>query len=278
MSEDYYNILGVERNASAEEIKKRYRSLAKETHPDSNPGAGAEEKFKQISEAYETLSDPEKRAAYDNPNPFVGAGFGPFGFDPSNMFSNFSFSFSAERPPPPPIPRHGTQRGRSHEIEIIVSPFDLLLNHQVNIEFNRMVTCESCKGHGSDLKYCPTCEGHGIQREVKEAGHQRRIIDTPCANCGRTGVIKENACEHCQGIGLVGQAGVVTLTLEPQHDKGIIVLAGGGHFGPYGGPAGDFIVHLRIVFPANISDEVKQKLRDVYELIYKRIDNEDISN
>jgi molecular chaperone DnaJ len=272
MSEDYYAILGVSRDASVDEIKSNYRNLAKETHPDLNPGdKEAELRFKQISEAYEVLSDPQRRMEYDNPNPFQ-TGFGGFSFDPFGAGGFFSqFNFSMDRPPAPPIPPHGSQRGRNQEMEITVSPFDLLLEHKINFEFTRMVPCKVCNGHGSDLKHCPSCEGHGIKREIKVGGHQRVVKDYPCIECGQTGILKENACGACQGVGLVSEIGRVTLPLSSQCDKGTVIMGGGGHFGPYGGPPGDLILHLRIVFPGSetLNDEAKSKLREVYESIYK---------
>jgi molecular chaperone DnaJ len=275
MSESYYDILGVPSNANEDEIKKAYRKLALETHPDHNEGDNeAEDRFKQISEAYDILGDPQKRMNYDNPpqsNPF-GFDFGPFGFPGGPVPGGFGFHFSSDRPPAPPIPVPGTQQGRNQEIEIAVNPFDLLLQHQINITYPRLVKCKECGGRGADLKHCPVCEGHGIRREVKEAGRQRRIIDSPCGSCGHTGLIKENECTACGGTGLTGESHTATVKLSPHHDNGRVIVPNEGFFGPYGGPAGNLILHLRIIYPTldQITEPALEKLKEAYELIYNR--------
>jgi molecular chaperone DnaJ len=270
MGESLYDVLGLTRDASDDDIKKAYRKLALETHPDHNPeDPTAEDKFKQISEAYETLSDPQKKFQYDNPrpDPFGGFGFSPFG-DFGFNFGGFGFNF--QRPPAPPIPPHGTQRGRNYEAQIEVTPFDLLIGKELSFNYIRLVPCPQCNGHGADLRHCDECEGHGIKREVKTGGHQQRIIDRPCDKCGRTGVIKENVCVYCNGTGLTQNSVSFKLILQPEH-SGIIVFPEQGHFGPYQGPPGDIIMKVNIAYPSNesISGDAKDKLRDAYEIIYK---------
>jgi len=262
MNQDYYQTLGVSKGASDEEIKKAYRQLAMETHPDRNPDdPKAEERFKQIGEAYEVLSDPQKRAQYDHPNTF-----GSFPFN--HVFSAFGGGFnpfSVERPPPSPIPR-GTIRGRNLEINIKVSPFDLLLEKEILINLPRMTHCKSCGSRGADLKHCEACGGYGVKRDVKVGGHQRIVRETPCSDCQATGIIKENMCNDCGGTGLVTSSEMVKIKLQAAVGN-TLVLPDMGHFGPYGGPPGQLITYIDIIFPESIPDEAKKKIEEAVNLI-----------
>jgi molecular chaperone DnaJ len=271
---DYYNILGVSRDATTDEIKKSYRQLALEFHPDRNPGdAEAERRFKEIAEAYETLSSPEKRFVYDNPKPqgpFAGfGGFGPFPFGMNGV--NFSFTF--DRPPPSPIPEHGTLVGKPIHLVLDVTPFQLMLGLEVKIRYARLEHCDECGGHGADLRYCPTCEGHGIKREVKEAGRQRRVIDSPCEDCGNTGILKENVCARCGGTGLIQVEIDRDINLTEIRPDGTKLIKDGGNFGPFQGPAGALVLMFKVVYPdpSNISEEDKKSLLDIAKRIYNSV-------
>jgi molecular chaperone DnaJ len=268
---DYYNVLGVSHDATTDEIKKNYRKLALEFHPDRNPGdSEAECKFKEIAEAYETLSSPEKRFIYDNPKPqgpFAGfGGFGPFPFGMNGV--NFSFTF--DRPPPSPIPEHGTLVGKPIHLVLDVTPFQLMLGLEVKIRYARLEPCEDCDGHGADLSHCPTCEGHGIKREVKEAGRQRRVIDSPCEDCGNTGILKENICNRCAGTGLAQVEIERDITLTDIRPDATKLIKDGGNYGPFQGPAGALVLMFKVIYPdqSNILEEDKKALLEIAKRIY----------
>ena len=268
---DYYNSLGVARNANADEIKKAYRQLALQYHPDRNPGnKEAEDKFKEVSESYEILSDPEKRFKYDNPmpqNPFMGfGGMGPFNF--GNTGFNFNFTF--DRPPPPPIPEHGTMIGQHIKLLLEVTPFQIILGLPITIRYARLEPCDQCKGHGADLKHCPTCEGHGLKREIKEAGRQRRITDLPCPDCGNTGIAKENVCGSCGGTGLMQAEVEREIFLSDLQPDGTKVVADAGNYGPLEGPAGAMVLVFKTVYPdtSKITEEDKATLLEISKRLY----------
>lgn len=255
---DPYKILGVSRNATQDEIKKAYRRLALETHPDRNKGdENAEERFKNIGRAWDILSDPKKKAEYDNP----GA---PFGF-------SFSFGFDPfQRPPPPPVPRRGTIRGRPFQAKLDVNVFDILMQAPIQLRYKKMVPCVSCEGHGADLKHCPDCGGYGVARDVQDKGHQKIVREYPCETCGQRGFVQDFACDDCKGTGLTASDVEFTFTLtngNPEH-----VISGEGNYGPYGGPPGDLILHVNVVYPepGKVTDEVKEHLRSAIDLIYHK--------
>jgi molecular chaperone DnaJ len=264
---DYYSVLGVSRDATSEEIKKAYRKLALELHPDRNPGdVVAEQKFKGVAAAYEILSSPEKRFKYDNPkpqSPFDFGGFGTFGF-------NSGMGFSFERPSAPPMPEHGAQVGKPINLVLDVTPFQLMLGLPIVLKYQRFQACSVCNGYGADLKYCSVCEGHGIKREVKEAGRQRRVIDSPCEECGNTGILKENACSTCGGTGLVKEEVEKEVFLVGIQSDGTKVVDGGGHYGPLQGPPGPLVLMFRVIYPEpqNVSEEDRKALLEIGNRIY----------
>lgn len=220
---DYYQILGVDKNASEEEIKSAYRKLAMKWHPDrwvnepDDKKKEAEEKFKEIAEAYETLSDPDKKARYDNPTSEGFGGFGGFeegfnpftgrGFDPFGMFRN-----------------RQKQRvvvvGDDINITIDVSIYDAYNGGKKNVTYVKKVHCPDCNGTGSadgKEKTCPYCNGTGMISEQKQQGYMTTIFSRPCSHCNGTGKIVENPCKTCNGSGLK----VVTVTEQIEIPKGI---------------------------------------------------------
>lgn len=270
---DYYDVLGVSRDATLDEVKKAYRKLALEFHPDRNPGdPEAEHKFREIAEAYETLSDAQKRFIYDNPkpqSPFAGfGGFGPFPFGPNGV--NFSFTF--DRPPPTPIPEHGSIIGKPIQLVMEVNPFQLMVGAEIKIRYPRLEPCEVCEGHGADLSHCPECEGHGIKREIKEAGRQRRVFDSPCDECGNTGILKKNVCDKCGGTGLAQVEVERDITLTGIRADGAKVVKDGGNYGPFQGPPGALVLLFKVVYPdpKEIEEEDKKSLLAVAERIYSK--------
>lgn len=263
MNKDPYNVLGLRHGASAEEVKKAYRKLALETHPDRNPGDKvSEEKFKEIKEAYEMITNPPEsgpQSPFGGFDPFRDIFRGPFGF---NIFRG-----RAQPAPPPP---HGTQVGDRVALAIRISPFDILLNTTISVAYDRRVPCPDCNGHGSDLVKCSECHGTGIFSQMIEAGHQRILKEDPCHQCMGRGYERINACNKCDGNGLV----IVKATEEielGQVERGIILVPDKGHYGPREGPPGPLAIEVHLAFPKQsaIPDEAKEHLRKAKELIMK---------
>jgi molecular chaperone DnaJ len=278
---DPYQVLGVPKEASADDIKKAYRKLAMETHPDTNPGdKEAEDRFKEINHAYEILSDPQKRAEHDNPSSFRG--FNSFAggpFDPFNMFrpdgmGGFSFNFGAAAPHRPP-PAHGVIPGDKINFAIRISPFDILLNKTITVRYDRKAMCKTCQGHGADLVQCSECHGMGFVRKKLEAGHQVRIEDRQCDKCMGRGYEEKDKCGDCTS-GLVIERASQDITLG-RVENGYILVPSKGHDGPFGGPSGSLVVEVHVWYPGQeaISDEARELLRQAEELIHKQGEHRD---
>ena len=251
MAEDFYNVLGVSRDASAEEIKKAYRRLARENHPDRNPDdPAAEDRFKSIQEAYDTLSDPEKRKQYDSGGMFSGAfgGGGPFGggAGPGGFASDIGDIFSSM------FGRGGraeprAMRGSDLETEVDLS-FDQAVNGaQITISVPKLEHCPTCHGSGAEPgtspQVCPRCGGSGI--DAQSQGFFS--ISQPCPQCGGTGEIIEHPCQTCGGSGVTRQTKRYKVNVPPGVRDGTrIRLAGKGEAGPRGGPRGDLYVTTRV--------------------------------
>jgi molecular chaperone DnaJ len=263
LADDLYKVLGVSKKASDEEIKKAYRKLARKYHPDRNPDdAAAEEKFKEVQGAYDTLSDPEKREVYDSgggmfggfgggPGGPGGGPFGPGGFggaggaggpDLSDIFSGiFGRGGGGGRGRPE------QQRGRDLETEISLS-FDQAVNGaQVSVSVPKAERCTTC--HGSGAKpgtapiTCPRCNGRGVDAESQGFFS----ISQPCPQCGGAGQIIEEPCPTCNGSGLTQQTKRYKVNIPAGVKDGArIRLAGKGEAGPRGGPPGDLYVVTRV--------------------------------
>ena len=257
MAEDLYKVLGVSKKASDEEIKKAYRKLAREYHPDRNPGdAAAEEKFKEVQGAYDTLSDPEKRRQYDagggafggfgggqgGPGPFGGAGGPGFGgVDLGDILGGMFGRGGGRRAQPEQA------RGRDLETEVSLS-FDQAVNGaQVAVTVPKSERCPTC--HGSGAKpgtaptTCPRCEGSGIDAQSQGIFS----ISRPCPQCGGAGQVIEDPCATCGGSGLTRQTKRYKVNVPAGVRDGTrIRLAGKGEAGPRGGPPGDLFVTTRV--------------------------------
>jgi molecular chaperone DnaJ len=247
MARDLYDVLGVSRKASDEEIKKAYRKLAREYHPDRNPGdAEAEARFKEVQGAYDTLSDPKKRQEYDAGGAFAGfggrggAGPGNFAADIGDIFSTF---FGRRGGPT----QEQSMRGRDLETEVQLSFEQAMKGSEVVVTVPKPSTCKTCSGTGAKPgtapTVCPRCGGRGIDSESQGFFS----ISQPCPQCGGAGQVIEDPCPTCGGSGLTLQRKRYRVRIPAGvHDGSRIRVAGKGEDGPRGGPPGDLYVVTRV--------------------------------
>jgi molecular chaperone DnaJ len=264
---DYYKTLGVDKKATAEEIKKAYRKLARKYHPDTNPDdKNAEERFKEISQAHDVLGDPEKRKQYDtNSGAFAagggaggpGSGFGGFGnfdFDASSMGDILSNLFGGGSGPTHPGGARGggrqrarPERGADLEAQVSISFDQAVRGAQVPLQVPMQATCDTCHGTGAKPgttpSVCPRCEGRGVETQ----GQGAFSISQPCSRCGGSGTIIENPCPTCHGSGAVRTVKRLRVNIPAGvRDGSRIRLPGKGEAGRRGGPPGDLylITHV----------------------------------
>ena len=258
---DYYEVLGIQKGASEAEIKKAYRKMAQKYHPDMNPGdKAAEAKFKEVNEANEVLSDPEKRARYDqygfagvdpNFNPDAGGGFSGFGggfdgFDLGSIFGDFfgGGGSSSQR-------RNAPQRGQNIGAEVTITFEEAATGVSKEIEIGRIEDCAKCHGTGcaagSAPETCPACKGTGTVRTTRQTPLGAFVQSSTCARCGGRGKIIKNPCPTCKGKGKVRRNQKITVKIPAGIDIGQSVrIRGEGHAGTNGGPAGDLLVAVNI--------------------------------
>ncbi len=259
---DYYEVLGVPKNASKDDIKKAYRKLAVQNHPDRNPGdKTAEDRFKEATEAYEVLADDKKRQAYDQfgfagVEGMGGAGaegfshvfhdfedlFGGFG-DFSSIFDSF-FGGGGRRSG---RGRSSVQRGADLRYELEIPFKDAVFGTKVEVSYSRNISCTACSGSGaasgSGKKTCPTCGGAG---QVRRSSGFFSIAST-CATCSGEGYVLDNPCATCGGSGVVKKNQVIKVTIPAGIENGKrISIPDQGDAGPNGGPAGDLYVVIRV--------------------------------
>ncbi len=254
---DYYKTLGVDKRASAEEIKKAYRKLARKYHPDTNPDdKSAEARFKEISQAHDVLGDPEKRKQYDSgTGPFTtGAGpaggfggFGNFDFDGSSMGDILSNLFGGSASGRRVRSKPRSERGADLEAQVTITFDQAVTGAQVPLQVPMHATCTTCHGTGAKPGttpiVCPRCEGRGIETQ----GQGMFSISQPCSRCGGAGTVIEDPCPTCQGSGAIRTVKKLRVNIPAGvRDGSRIRLAGKGEPGRSGGPAGDLylITHV----------------------------------
>jgi len=261
---DYYEVLGVQKGAGDDELKKAYRKIAKECHPDLHPGdKAAEAKLKEANEAYEILSDKEKRARYDqfghagvDPNFGAGGPGGGFGgfdmgdLDLGDLFGSFfgggfgGFGGGGGR-------RNGPQKGEDLRVKLTITFEEAAFGCEKEINLTRTEACEDCRGSGCEAgttaETCSDCRGNGVVRIQRGAGGFSFSSTAPCSRCRGTGKLIHSPCKSCGGSGSARKTRRITVNIPEGIDDGqAISLRGQGNAGKNGGPAGDLLVGVRI--------------------------------
>ncbi len=257
---DYYEILGLDRNADADEIKRAYRQLAKKYHPDLNPGdAEAERNFKEVNEAYSILSDAEKKAKYDQFghaafDPTAGGygdggfsgGFGDFG-DLGDIFGSIfggAFGGGSQR-------RAGPRRGEDVGVRMTIAFEEAAFGCKKDVSYSRMHKCPHCSGTGAEAgtsaETCPDCRGTGQRVTVQRMGGMSFQSKVTCDRCRGTGKFIKNPCQKCRGSGLERESRKLTVNIPAGiDDGGRVALRGQGNDGQFGGTAGDLIIDISV--------------------------------
>ena len=259
---DYYEILGLDKNADADAIKRAYRQLAKKYHPDLNPGdAEAEKNFKEVNEAYSVLSDAEKKAKYDQFghaafDPTAGAGgyggaysggFGDFG-DLGDIFGSiFGSAFGGGGGGR----RNGPQRGEDITVRVSLAFEEAAFGCKKDVSYTRLHKCPACHGSGAEpgtsAETCPDCRGSGQRVTVQRMGGMAFQSKTTCDKCRGTGKFISSPCQKCRGVGLERESRKLSVNIPAGIDDGErIALRGQGSEGRNGGPAGDLIILISV--------------------------------
>ncbi|MCI2057842.1 MAG: molecular chaperone DnaJ [Oscillibacter sp.] len=258
---DYYEVLGVERGASDKEIKRAYLKLAKENHPDLHPGdQAAEARFKEINEAYEVLSNPDKKARYDQyghagVDPNFGAGGGGFGGaegfdfgDLGDLFGSFfGGGFGGGHRSNPNAP----QRGESIRMSLAITFEEAAFGCEKAVTVERYEECETCHGNGcapgTTPEVCPDCHGTGTVQVRRQTPMGVFATTSPCSRCGGRGRIIHQPCRDCRGAGLVRKRKTIEASVPAGIDNGqTISIRGQGNAGRNGGPAGDLLITITV--------------------------------
>jgi molecular chaperone DnaJ len=250
VARDYYAILGVRRNASADEVKKAYRRLARELHPDVNPDPETQERFKEITQAYEVLSDPKKREMYDlGADPFAtatgpgpGAGFGA-GFPFGDIMDAFFGTGTARGP------RSRARRGRNATLRVDLDLAETAFGTTRELTVDTAVVCPTCTGSGTAAgthpDTCDMCNGRGEVQQVTRSFLGQVMTSRPCPQCGGYGSVIRTPCPECSGDGRVRTRRTIKVRIPAGVENGThIQLAGEGEVGPGGGPAGDLFLEI----------------------------------
>jgi len=234
---NYYEILGVEETSTQDDIKKAYRKLSKQYHPDVNPEG--EEMFKDISEAYENIGDPQKRSQYDNRknNPFAGMGGGN-GFDIHDMFEQMMGGGRRQQQPKAP----------DKVINLKVNPVESYFGFKKEIEYVVAERCNPCNGTGGDRKVCHQCNGQGVVIQVFGTGMFKQRIQSTCNVCNGSGSVIMRGCNTCHGKGLTPKKEKLVITIPANVDNGDFMRAQGkGDFNNQANTRGDLIIKIDLV-------------------------------
>lgn len=268
---DYYEILGLSKNASEKEIKKAYRKLAKEYHPDRNKDSGADEKFKEVSEAYEVLSDDSKRKAYDQFGHAATDGFGGFGngaagfggepFDMGDIFSQFfggsgtgfnfgGFDFAGGGQGSSGGKRSSVQKGSDLRYRIRIDFMEAIKGAEYEINVQREVSCDKCSGSGSEsgkMEECKTCGGQGRVQKIQESFLGRMSFVTECPDCRGVGRKPEKPCKECSASGLKQKEEKVKIKIPAGSFDGMTLrFRESGSAGINGGATGDLYIEVGV--------------------------------
>lgn len=252
-TQDYYDILGVARDASGDEIKRAYRRLARQHHPDvAHDKSKAEHHFKEINEAYEILSDPSKRAQYDRFG-VVGngaSGAGDFGFGTGSFGDIFDMFFGNMRGATG-ARRAGPERGSDLRYDLEISLEEAFHGTTKEIAFDRLAQCDLCNGSGAApgtlVVACDRCAGRGVVQTVRQTPLGQMVTQSTCSRCGGAGHVVSKPCERCGGVGRRDVESGLTVNVPAGVDDGSrIRIAGNGEAGKNGGPTGDLYVYLSI--------------------------------
>jgi molecular chaperone DnaJ len=250
VANDYYGVLGVRRDADSDEIKKAYRRLARELHPDVNPDPQTQERFKEITQAYEVLSDPGKRQMYDmGADPFAQAGpAGAGGFGAGFPFSDIMDAFfgagAGSRGP-----RSRARRGRNATIRVELDLAECAFGTTRDLVVDTAVVCPNCSGEGTapgtHPETCDVCNGRGEISQVTRSFLGQVMATRPCPACGGFGTVIRRPCPECDGEGRVRTRRTIKVRIPAGVEDGThIQLAGEGETGPGGGPAGDLFLEI----------------------------------
>jgi molecular chaperone DnaJ len=248
---DYYGTLGVRREADADEIKKAYRRLARELHPDVNPDPRTQERFKEITQAYEVLSDPEKRQMYDlGADPFApGGGAAAGGFGAGFPFSDIMDAFFGGAAGGARGPRSRARRGRNATIRVELDLSECAFGTTRDLAVDTAVVCPTCSGEGSAPGTHPTtcdiCNGRGEVSQVTRSFLGQVMTSRPCPACGGFGTVIRRPCPECDADGRVRTRRTIKVRIPAGVEDGThIQLAGEGETGPGGGPPGDLFLEI----------------------------------
>ena len=253
MSANFYDVLGVSPDATPEQIKKAYRRLARELHPDVATGEGAEDRFKEVSRAYEVLSNADKRAMYDRgvdptaPGGGQGFGAGP-GFGFQDIFETFFGSAASAGAARGPVPR--ARRGQDALVRLEIDLAEAVFGTHREIQVDTAVVCTTCQGSccrpGTSPRTCEVCGGRGAVQRVARSFLGQVMTTTPCAACQGYGTVIPEPCPECSGEGRVRSRRTLSVDVPAGVDTGTrIKLTGQGEVGPAGGPPGDVYLEIR---------------------------------